>query len=184
LQRLPVAFHDRWQTGQLLSRATTDLSSIRRFLGFGAIFLVVNAVQVTTVLTFLMILYWPLGLVVAATMLPVVWLGKRFGAGYADISRRVQDDNGDLATMVEEAATGIRVIKSFGRGPHMQSRFLEQARTLRESQLDGVRLRARFWSLLQLFPNITLALVALIGGLAVANGDLSIGGGGGVAFLA
>jgi ATP-binding cassette subfamily B protein len=175
LQRLPVAFHDRWQTGQLQSRATTDLSAVRRFLGFGAIFLVVNACQVTAVMTFLLVLYWPLGLVVAATMLPVVWLGKRFGAGYADVSRRVQDQQGDLATLVEEAATGIRVIKSFGRGPHMQNRFLSQARTLRESQLDSVRLRANFWSLLQLLPNLTMALVALIGTIAVANGALSLG---------
>jgi ATP-binding cassette, subfamily B, bacterial len=176
LQRLPVAFHDRWQTGQLLSRATTDLSAIRRFLGFGAIFLVVNTVQVATVLVFLLVLYWPLGLVVTATMTPVIWLGKRFGSGYADVSRRVQDQQGDLATLVEEAATGIRAIKSFGRGPLMQTRFGAAARTLRESQLDGVRLRARFWTLLQLLPNLTLALVALLGAIAVANGSLSIGG--------
>jgi ATP-binding cassette subfamily B protein len=176
LQRLPVAFHDRWQTGQLLSRATTDLSSIRRFLGFGAIFLVVNAVQVMTVLVFLLILYWPLGLVVAATMTPVIWLGRRFGASYADVSRRVQDQQGDLATLVEEAATGIRVIKSFGRGPLMQKRFGQAARTLRESSLDSVRLRARFWSLLQFLPNVTMAIVVLVGALAVADGALSLGG--------
>ncbi len=176
LQRLPVAFHDRWQTGQLLSRATTDLSAVRRFLGFGAIFLVINAVQVVTVMVFLLFLYWPLGLVVAVTMTPVIWLGKRFGAGYADVSRRVQDQQGDLATLVEEAATGIRVIKSFGRGPLMQKRFGAAARTLRESQLDSVRLRANFWSLLQLVPNLTMALVALIGVTAVANGALTLGG--------
>jgi ATP-binding cassette, subfamily B, bacterial len=176
LQRLPVAFHDRWQTGQLLSRATTDLSAIRRFLGFGAIFLVVNAAQVLTVMVFLLTLYWPLGLIVAATMTPVVWLGRRFGSGYADVSRRVQDQQGDLATLVEEAATGIRVIKSFGRGPLMQTRFGAAARTLRESSLDSVRLRANFWSLLQLLPNLTMALVVLVGALAVANGSLSLGG--------
>ncbi|MDP9343782.1 MAG: ABC transporter ATP-binding protein/permease [Actinomycetota bacterium] len=176
LQRLPVAFHDRWQTGQLLSRATTDLSAIRRFLGFGAIFLVVNAVQVLTVMVFLLTLYWPLGLIVAATMTPVVWLGKRSGAGYADVSRRVQDQQGDLATLVEEAATGIRVIKSFGRGPLMQRRFGAAARTLRESSLDSVRLRANFWSVLQLLPNLTMAPVVLVGAMAVATGSLSLGG--------
>jgi ATP-binding cassette subfamily B protein len=176
LQGLPVAFHDRWQTGQLLSRATTDLSVVRRFLGFGAIFLVVNAVQVVTVMIFLLTLYWPLGLAVAATMTPAIWLGKRFGAGYADVSRRVQDQQGDLATLVEEAATGIRVIKSFGRGPLMQKRFGAAARTLRESSLDSVRLRAKFWSLLQLLPNLTMALVVLIGVTAVGNGALSLGG--------
>jgi ATP-binding cassette subfamily B protein len=176
LQRLSIAFHDRWQTGQLLSRATTDLSVIRRFLGFGAVFLVVNAVQVVTVMVFLLALYWPLGLVVAATMTPVIWLGRQFGAGYADVSRRVQDQQGDLATLVEEAATGIRVIKSFGRGPLMQKRFGAAARTLRESALDSVRLRARFWTLLQFVPNVTMGLVVLVGAIAVANGALSLGG--------
>src|SRR5438876_445875 len=130
LQRLSVAFHDRWQTGQLLSRATTDLSTIRRFFGFGAIYLVVNALQVTTVLILLLTLYWPLGVVVAVTMTPVAWLGKRFGNVYGDISRRMQDQQGDLATLVEEAATGIRVVKAFGRGPLMQARFGRSARTL------------------------------------------------------
>ena len=133
LQRLPVAFHDRWQSGQLLSRATTDLSTIRRFFGFGAIFLVVNAVQCVAVVILLPKIYLPLGIVVAVTVLPVAWLGKRFGTGYADLSRRIQDLQGDLATMVEEAATGIRVVKAFGRGPFMQRRFGRAARTLRDT---------------------------------------------------
>ena len=175
LQRLPVEFHDRWQSGQLLSRATTDLGTIRRFLGFGAIFLVVNGVQVLTVVILLLRLYWPLGVVVAVTMLPVAWLGKRFGTGYADMSRRIQDQQGDLATMVEEAATGIRVVKAFGRGPLMQSRFGAAARTLRDTSLESVRLRARFWALLELLPNLAMALVVLLGATAVANARMSLG---------
>src|SRR5439155_12783727 len=78
LQRLPVAFHDRWQTGQLISRATTDLGTIRRFVGFGAIFLVVNALMVATVIALLITINWPLGLIVAVMMVPIGWLGKRF----------------------------------------------------------------------------------------------------------
>ena len=175
LQRLSVAFHDRWQTGQLLSRATSDLSTIRRFFGFGAIFLVVNALQVTTVLILLLTLYWPLGLVVAVTMTPVAWLGKRFGNIYGDISRRMQDQQGDLATLVEEAATGIRVVKAFGRGPLMQARFGRSARTLQGTAMEGVRLRARLWTLLELIPNLTMAIVVLIGAIAVAHGSLSLG---------
>jgi ATP-binding cassette subfamily B protein len=175
LQRLPVAFHDRWQTGQLLSRATTDLSTIRRFFGFGAIFLVVNSVQCVAVFILLLNLYWPLGLVVAVTMTPAAWLGKRFGNGYSEVSRRVQDQQGDLATLVEEAATGIRVTKAFGRGPLLQSRFGHAARTLRASSLDSIRLRSGFWALLELIPNLTMALVVLLGVIAVAHGTISLG---------
>ncbi len=175
LQRLSVAFHDRWQTGQLLSRATSDLSTIRRFFGFGAIFLVVNALQVTTVLILLLTLYWPLGLVVAAMVAPVIWLGKRFGNRYGEISRRMQDKTGDLATMVEEAATGIRVVKAFGRGPLLQARFGAEARKLRAIALEGVGVRARLWTLLDLLPNLTLAIVVLFGAVSVAHGSMSLG---------
>lgn len=175
LQRLPVAFHDQWQTGQLLSRATTDLSTIRRFLGFGAIFLVVNTLQYLTVVALLMVLYLPLGVVVAVFTVPVVWLGKRFGTGYSEVSRRVQDQQGDLATVVEEAATGIRVVKAFGRGALLQARFRDSARTLQASSMDSVRLRGRFWALLEAVPNLTTALVVLVGALAVAHHAMSLG---------
>jgi ATP-binding cassette subfamily B protein len=175
LQRLPVAFHDGWQTGQLLSRATTDLSTIRRFLGFGAIFLLVNTIQYLTVVALLCVTYLPLGAVVAATTIPVMWLAKQFGHGYASVSRRVQDQQGDLATLVEEAATGIRVVKAFGRGPLLRSQFGASATRLRGSALDMVRLRGRFWALLEFVPNLTMALVLLLGVIAVAHHSMSLG---------
>src|SRR5947209_14595645 len=175
LQRLAVAFHDQWQTGQLLSRATTDLSSVRRFLGFGAIFLVVNVVQYVVVMGLLIATYAPLGLVVAAMTLPVVWLSRRFGSHYSTLSRRMQDQQGDLATAAEEAASGIRVTKAFGRGPHLHEQFVAGAHTVRSSSLEMVSLRGRFWALLELIPNIAMALVLLIGGIAVAHGAMSLG---------
>jgi ATP-binding cassette, subfamily B, bacterial len=175
LQRLAVAFHDQWQTGQLLSRATSDLSSVRRFLGFGAIFLVVNVVQYVVVVGLLIATYPPLGLVVAAMTLPVVWLSRRFGGHYSSLSRRMQDQQGDLATAAEEAASGIRVTKAFGRGPYLHEQFLTGAQTVRASALDMVALRGRFWALLELIPNIAMALVLLIGGIAVAHGSMSLG---------
>jgi len=175
LQRLPVEFHDRWQTGQLLSRTTSDLGTIRRFLGFGAIFFVVDALQYLAVMGLLIGTYPPLGGVAVLTTLPVIWLAKRFGASYSRISRRVQDQQGDLATLTEEAASGMRVVKAFGRGPLMQERFGASARTLRGSALEMVQLRARFWGLLTLVPNISMALAVLVGGIAVARGSLSLG---------
>jgi ATP-binding cassette subfamily B protein len=175
LQRLSVSFHDRWGTGQLLSRATTDLSTIRRFLGFGAIYLVVNVIQYVIVIGLLIATFWPLGVFVAASTIPVVILARQFGASYASVSRRMQDQQGDLATLAEEAASGIRVTKAFGRGPWLTRRFMESAHLVRGSQLDMVGLLGRFWSLLMLIPNLTMAFVVLIGTLAVVHGAMTLG---------
>lgn len=176
LQRLPVAFHDRWQSGQLLSRAMTDLSVIRRFLGFGLVFLVVNVVTFLTVVGLLIQLYWPLGLLVAGSAVPILWLSQRFEAGYIQVSRRVQDQQGDLTTVIEESAVGVRIVKSFGRRRLVNERFGLGAQTLYRSSMDKVRLQAKFWSLLDLIPNLTLAAVLLVGALAVRQHHLTIGG--------
>jgi len=176
LQRLPVSFHDRWQSGQLLSRAVADLSVIRRFIGFGVIFMVVNALTFVTVIVLLVRLYPPLGLLVLASALPIVWLSARFQRAYIGVSRRVQDQLGDLTTLVEESATGIRVIKAFGRRGLVGERFGRSARRLHDSALESVRLRARFWAVLDLVPSLTLAVVLCVGALAVAQGSLSLGG--------
>jgi ATP-binding cassette subfamily B protein len=175
LQRLSVSFHDRWGTGQLLSRATSDLSTVRRFFGFGAIYLVVNTVQYVAVIILLVLTYWPLGILVAASTIPVIVLSRQFGAGYSLVSRRMQDQQGDLATLAEEAASGIRVTKAFGRGPWLTSRFMGSAELVRGSQLDMVGLLGRFWSMLMLIPNLTMALVVLLGTLAVVHGAMTLG---------
>ncbi|HEY0697592.1 MAG TPA: ABC transporter transmembrane domain-containing protein, partial [Micromonospora sp.] len=123
LQRLPVAFHDRWQSGQLLSRITSDLSVIRRFFSFGLIFLVVNVATYLTVVVLLIGLHWPLGLLVAVSAVPLFVVSRRFSRAYLTTSRRMQDQQGDLATLVEESAQGLRTVKAFGRRPEMAGRF-------------------------------------------------------------
>ncbi len=115
MQALPMEFHGRWQSGQLLSRITVDLSAIRRFTGFGLLFLFINILQLTVVTIVLLNMYWPLGVVVAVSAIPIIALSKRFEEKYVVVSRRVQDQQGDVATAVEEAAVGFRAIKSFGR---------------------------------------------------------------------
>src|SRR5690242_6624914 len=167
LQELSMAFHGHWQSGQLLSRATTDLSSIRRFSGFGLIFLIINITQVTVVTLVLLHMYWPLGLVVAAAALPIVYLSMRFERRYVLVSRRVQDQQGDLATHAEEGAVGIRVIKSFGRSRHVSGQYDAAARTLYDTSMDKVRLSAKFWTFLEIIPNFAVVVVLLLGALAV-----------------
>jgi ATP-binding cassette subfamily B protein len=176
LQRLPIAFHDRWQSGQLLSRATADLSVIRRFLSFGVIFLVVNTATYVTVVALLLQLYWPLGLLVAASAVPLLYVSKRFTNQYFKASRTMQDQLGDLATQVEESAQGIRVIKSFGRRRHQGTLFADGAQRVHDTAVGKARMLATTWSQFDLIPNVTLALVLVVGALEVSRGALSLGG--------
>ena len=175
LQVLPMSFHSRWQSGQLLSRATTDLSSLRRFFGFGMLFLLINIVQVVAVIVVLLNMYWPLGLVVAAAAAPIVMLSRRFEKKYVVISRQVQDEQGDLATLAEEGAVGIRVIKSFGRGEHVSQQYEAAALKVHDTSMTKVRLAARFWTFLEVIPNLAVVVVLLMGAIGVGRGSLTPG---------
>jgi ATP-binding cassette subfamily B protein len=175
LQELPMSFHSKWQSGQLLSRATTDLSAIRRFTGFGMLFLLVNITQVTVTTLVLLHMYWPLGLVVAATAAPIVWLSMRFEKRYVVVSRRVQDQQGDLATLAEEGAVGIRVIKSFGRSGYVGRQYDDAARRLWVTSIDKVKLSAKFWTFLEMIPNCAVVVVLLLGAIGVGRGQLTPG---------
>jgi ATP-binding cassette subfamily B protein len=175
LQVLPMSFHTKWGSGQLLSRATTDLSAIRRFAGFGLLFLVINILQLVVVTGVLLHMYWPLGLVVAFTAAPIVWLSMRFEKGYVVLSRRVQDEQGDLATRAEEGAVGIRVIKAFGRSDHVSRQYDAAAAKLQATSMDKVRLSARFWTFLEVIPNLAVVVVLLLGAIGVGRGALTPG---------
>ncbi|MFG1905481.1 ABC transporter ATP-binding protein [Kribbella sp. NPDC048928] len=175
LQSLPMEFHTRWQSGQLLSRVTTDLSTIRRFMGFGLLFLVMNILQLAVVTILLLQLYWPLGLVVLVAAVPIVMVSLKFEKKYLRISRKVQDQQGDLATSIEESALGFRVIKAFGRRPYVQRQFDEEATTLYDTEVAKVRLASRFWSFLGVIPNLTLVIVLLLGALAVGREAITLG---------
>src|SRR3954454_14962475 len=175
LQELPMSFHSQWQSGQLLSRATTDLSAIRRFSGFGLLFLIINITQVTVTTLVLLNMYWPLGLVVAAAAAPIVWLSMRFERGYVVGSRRVQDQQGDLATLAEEGAVGIRVIKSFGRSGLVSRQYDEAARHVWDTSVAKVKLSAKFWTFLEMIPNLAVVVVLLLGAIGVGRGQLTAG---------
>lgn len=176
LQRLQVSFHDEWQSGQLLSRAMSDCRIVRRFFGFGLVFFVVNIVTFVAALALMMQLDPVLAGVTMLSAVPLFWLSRRFEKDYLEVSRRVQDESGDLATLVEEGATGIRTIKSFGRRRLVHATFVTQASKLHGSSMEQVRLRARFWALIDMIPNLTMAFIVLGGALAVGRGSLTIGG--------
>ena len=176
LQALHISFHDSWQSGQLLSRAVTDIQTIRRFMSMGLVFFGVTALQWVVVLGLLLHLDWVLALLTAAVIFPLFLVSRYFFRRYARIARRMQDQEGDLTTVIEEMATGVRIIKAFGRDRLLLDRFERQATRLRGTNLDAVRLRARTWSMFTLLPMLSIGLVLLVGGAAVANGQLTIGG--------
>ncbi|MER5333436.1 ABC transporter ATP-binding protein [Micromonospora sp. NPDC002717] len=175
LQRLPASFHDRWQSGQLLSRITSDLSVLRRFLSFGLFFLVLNLVTYLAVVALLIRLHPALGLLVAASAVPLFLITRRFARRYHAASRRMQDQQGDVATLVEETAQGLRTMKAYGRGRELAARFAADARALHDTGVGKGRLLARTSALLDLVPNLTLGVVLVTGAAATAGGVLTIG---------
>ena len=175
LQRLPVAFHDRWPSGQLLSRAVSDLNLIRRWLSFGIVLLVVNVVTIVIGAVFLALISWPLALLFLVCSIPLWVAGFRFEQRYSDMARLSQDQAGDLATTVEESVHGIRVLKAFGRGPHALARFAGQAEELRGTELRKARAVATIWFWLIVVPDVTFALALLGGVWLAAQGSISTG---------
>src|SRR5436305_1490349 len=161
-QRLPVEFHDRWQSGQLLSRATGDVSRLRRSVGFGLVFLMVNSATFVVVTGLLVAIYWPLALLVLLLSLPLVWFMYRFERQYRVRSRGVQDQQGELTTLVEESAGGIRTIKAFGRSGSVFGSFDDQARRMRDLEMGKIRLLATIWAVIEATGSGKTTLVALV----------------------
>jgi len=175
LQRLPVAFHDRWASGQLLSRATSDLTTIRWFVMFSGIFLVVNALTVVVGVAVLVWLSPWLGLVIAVMAGPLTVTTLVLERRYSRAARRSQDQVGDLATVVEESVLGVRVLKSLGRGRRLTARFVADARGLRGTELTKVRLLAALWTVVVLVPEGAIAVILGLGAYGVADGTLTLG---------
>ncbi|WP_260696861.1 ABC transporter ATP-binding protein [Streptomyces sp. 130] len=175
LQRLPVAFHDRWPSGQLLSRGTTDLMMVRMFLAFPLTFLLVNATTILVGFVVLLLQEWTLGLVLLVPVIPLVLVCSAFEAKYAKVARRAQDQVGDLTTVVEESVLGIRIIKGFGRHRTQSDAFRALAGQLRGTELAKARLLARIWTLITTLPELAIGAALVFGTIEVADGGLSAG---------
>lgn len=175
LQRLPVSFHDRWASGQLLSRGTTDLQLIRMFLAFPMTFLVVNGTTIAVGCAVLLAQEWTLGLVLLAPVIPLVALCSAFERRFFGAARRAQDQVGDLTTVVEEAVLGIRIVKGFGRHRSQAHAFRRLTRELRATELHKARLLAGIWALIMTLPELAIGAALVLGTVQVADGDLSAG---------
>ncbi|MFD3621850.1 ABC transporter ATP-binding protein [Streptomyces sp. NPDC058676] len=175
LQRLPVAFHDRWASGQLLSRGTTDLMLVRMFLAFPLTFLLVNGVTIVIGVVIMLIQDWSLGLVILGPAIPVIVTCVVFETRYTEVARRAQDQVGDLTTVVEESVLGIRIIKGFGRHRSQARAFRELSRTLRGTELRKAGLLATIWGVIVTLPEVAIGVALVLGAVQVADGSLSAG---------
>ncbi|HEY1531592.1 MAG TPA: ABC transporter ATP-binding protein, partial [Galbitalea sp.] len=175
LQDLPVSFHDRWPSGQLLSRAISDLNLIRRWISFGIVLLIVNILTIVVGFIFLVSISWILGVVFVVCSIPLWIYGYVFESKYSVVARRSQDQAGDLATAVEESVHGIRVLKAFGRGRHQLDRFSRQAEELRGTEIEKAKAIAGIWFWLLLVPDVTFAICLLGGVWLAATGQITAG---------
>jgi ATP-binding cassette subfamily B protein len=175
LQDLTVSFHDRWGSGQLLSRAMTDLNFLRRWMAFGAIMLVVTTLTVIIGIAVMFAMSWQLALIFLAAAVPITISSFRFRTRFSKVARRSQDQAGDLATTVEESVHGIRVLKAFGRSREALENFNEQAEELRQTEISKARHQATFTLVVTLLPELALGAGLVVGVMLCASGQLSIG---------
>lgn len=176
LQDLPVSFHDKWPSGQLLSRAVSDLNQVRRWLSFGIVLLVVNLVTILIGFGVLVYLNWILGVIFIVCSVPLWINGFVFESRYSKVARRSQDQAGDLATAVEESVHGIRVLKSFGRGRHALGNFRDQAEALRGTEIQKAKAVASIWLWLLMMPDVAFALCLFVGLWLCSQHQLDVGG--------
>lgn len=162
LVELSAAFHDRWPSGQLLTRITQDLNLIRRWFAFGLIMLITSIGMLLFGIVLMARTNWILGLVFLVGALPLVVITYRFERRYVTLTRAAQDKSGDVATVVEESVKGIRILKSFGRAPEAMQRFGLQAEELKDLEISRGRADAGLTRWLTLIPNTVIAVCLVI----------------------
>ncbi|MDX6569229.1 MAG: ATP-binding cassette, subfamily bacterial [Gaiellales bacterium] len=176
LLTLEQHYHDDHQTGQLLSRATADVTAIRVFLGYGLIFITQYIALVAAVIV---LLIWtsPLLALASFVLAPLmIWMSARYSRRSFPILRDVQQRVADVTTQAEETIVGVRVIKAFAQEDREVERFARRSEAVFHRQVDATRLQSRYQPLLDLVPQLGVAIVLFVGGLLVANGSLTIGG--------
>jgi ATP-binding cassette subfamily B protein len=175
LQKLELAFFDNMQTGQLMSRATVDLQSIRFFLGYGLIWVSQSALTILFVAVVMFVLDPLLALLALAPVPFLVATATRYSRRNRPAEQEVQQRIGEVTAGAEESISGIRIVKAFARERHVLDRFTHSVNRVFEQSMVSTRLQAFYTPLMGFLPNIGLAAVLLVGGLQVIHGQTSIG---------
>ncbi|MEX2447753.1 MAG: ABC transporter ATP-binding protein [Solirubrobacterales bacterium] len=175
LQRLELGFFDGQQTGQLMSRATVDLQSIRFFLGYGLIFITQNLLTITLASAVMFAIEPWLALLALAPAPFVVYAASRYNRVSRPALQEVQQRLAELTAEAEENVSGIRIVKAFAREEHQLRRFRRAVSRVFDQSIYSTRLQAFFSPLLGLLPQLGIALVLVVGGRQVIAGNLSLG---------
>ena len=175
LLRLSFRFYDRHQTGQLMSRATVDLQSVRFFLGFGLIFFFQHVLTVVSVTAVLLVLEWRLALIALAITPAIVAVAYRYSIVSHPVLREVQQKLGDVATVTEESIVGVHVVKAFAQEERRLAEFARASHAVFEQTVRAFRQRAVYVPILSFLPLLAQAAVLLAAGRMVVNGSLSLG---------
>ena len=175
LLKLSFGFYDRHQTGQLLSRATVDLQTVRFFLGYGLIFFFQNVLMVLGATALMFAVNWRLALVATAVTPLIVVFAYRYSTVSHPVLRDVQQKMADVSTVAEENIVGVHVVKSFAQEQNELQKFAQRSERVFERSIDANKQRATYIPLLSFLPLIMQAGVLLVGGRMVAHGTLDIG---------
>ena len=174
LLRLSWRFYDRHQTGQLMSRATVDLQSVRFFLGYGLIFFFQHVLTIVGVTGVMLVVNWRLALVACAITPVLVALAYRYSSVSHPVLRDVQQKMADMTTVAEENIVGVHVVKSFAQERNELEKFSNRSERVFRRSMEANRQRATYVPLLGFLPLLAQAAVILVGGRMVVNGDLSL----------
>jgi ATP-binding cassette subfamily B protein len=175
LLALEPAYHDRAPTGQLLARSTSDVRSLRYFISWGLVFLVLNLATFAIAAVQMWLLSPRLCLLVLALAPPLVYGALRFNRRLHRVYWQVQQEIGELTTVVEEATAGVRVVKAFGREDEQARRLETEASSILDQNLEAARLRAFYTPLLAVLPQLSLAVILWYGGRLAVDGQITLG---------
>src|SRR5688500_16444217 len=175
LLRLSFGFYDRHQTGQLLSRATVDLQTVRFFLGYGLVFFFQNVLTIVAATAIMFIVNWRLALVATAVTPLIVIFAYRYSSVAHPVLRDVQQKMADVSTVAEENIVGVHVVKSFAQEQNELQKFAARSERVFSRSLDANRQRALYVPLLSFLPLLMQAGVLFFGGRMVIRGDLDFG---------
>ena len=175
LQRLSFGFYDRHQTGQLMSRATIDLQTVRFFLGYGLIFFFQHVITLAGVTVVMFVFDWQLALIGLAITPILVGLAYRYSHISHPVLRDVQQKMADVATVAEENIVGVHVVKSFAQEPAEQAKFEVRSQSVFRQSVLANRQRAFYVPLISFIPLLAQAAVLLVRRLPGIHGQMAIG---------
>ena len=175
LQRLELGFFDRQQTGQLMSRATVDLQSVRFFLGYGLIFIAQSVLTIALAAVAMFLLQPGLAALSLAPVPFVVLIANRYGKHSRPALQEAQQRIAELTADAEENISGVRVVKAFAQEDRQLERFHHSVQRVFDQQLYATKIQARYTPMISFLPNLGLALILLVGGREVIHGSLTIG---------